>query len=486
MRQIKITVFVLLLAAGVLSGQNVKFHSSDSELDSSFAWAKKTAMSYVHYKDIVGDWYEASLPNREAFCMRDVSHQAMGAAVLGLYSQNKNMFEKFAVNIAKSRDWCTYWEINRYDKPAPVDYRNDNDFWYTLTSNFDVIDAIYRMYLWTGDEDYIKNNLFVNFFEKTFKEYRDKWELTPDKIFKRERTLNLYKDGDKKGSKFNNARGIPGYNEGGKGELKLGIDLLAAQAAALKDFARIEKIKGKRDANKWLSEERKVVNLIRNNFWDKKEGKYYSCIYDNGEKDYAIIDSNQSCGHYLIYFGAEYNKGRINGLLDELVRNENRLMVESASHMPEIFFRYGRAKDAVYMIKRLTSPAMHRREYPENSFAVAGAFANGLMGIDPDAPNNRITTISNLIPSISYAELEDVPVFANLITVKHTGITATEFKNVSGKTVRWRASFRGNYKYISVDGKRLKASSEKDIMGNAVSYIDLTVPAGVSITASVK
>jgi len=31
----------------------------------------------------VGYWYEAALPGREAFCMRDVSHQSIGAETLG-------------------------------------------------------------------------------------------------------------------------------------------------------------------------------------------------------------------------------------------------------------------------------------------------------------------------------------------------------------------------------------------------------------------
>lgn len=55
------------------------------------------ALSYVHDgSDPVGYWYEAALPQREAFCMRDVSHQSVGAQILGLAEHNKNMFGKFA------------------------------------------------------------------------------------------------------------------------------------------------------------------------------------------------------------------------------------------------------------------------------------------------------------------------------------------------------------------------------------------------------
>ena len=81
--------------------------------------------------------------NREAFCMRDIFHQCNGGQVLGLRAHNKNMLKKFAENISETRDYCTYWEINRYDKPAPVDYKDDEDFWYNLPANFDMIDCCF-------------------------------------------------------------------------------------------------------------------------------------------------------------------------------------------------------------------------------------------------------------------------------------------------------------------------------------------------------
>lgn len=47
--------------------------------------ARKMVLSYAHDgTDSVGYWYEATLPQREAFCMRDVSHQSVGAQILGL------------------------------------------------------------------------------------------------------------------------------------------------------------------------------------------------------------------------------------------------------------------------------------------------------------------------------------------------------------------------------------------------------------------
>ena len=58
--------------------------SDDAQLVARFQWAKRQALAYAFDDDPVGPWYEAALPGREAFCMRDVSHQATGAHALGL------------------------------------------------------------------------------------------------------------------------------------------------------------------------------------------------------------------------------------------------------------------------------------------------------------------------------------------------------------------------------------------------------------------
>jgi hypothetical protein len=60
------------------------FESSDPRLVEGFKWAKQQALAYAFDGDPVGPWCEAALPGREAFCMRDASHQGVGAHALGL------------------------------------------------------------------------------------------------------------------------------------------------------------------------------------------------------------------------------------------------------------------------------------------------------------------------------------------------------------------------------------------------------------------
>ena len=79
-------------------GQNtsVTFKSSDAAIELAFNRAKTMALSYKgNPNDPVGPWYEAALPARSAFCMRDVAHQSIGAEILGLKKENKNMLSSF-------------------------------------------------------------------------------------------------------------------------------------------------------------------------------------------------------------------------------------------------------------------------------------------------------------------------------------------------------------------------------------------------------
>jgi hypothetical protein len=148
------------------------FESSDPALLQAFQWAKAQALVYAHPEsEPIGAWYEAALPGRDSFCMRDVSHQTTGAAALGLYSANHNMLKRFAASVAAERDWAGYWEIDRTGRPSTADYVNDSDFWYNLPANFDLLDAVVRMWRWTGDESYWKDPEFERFFQATANAY---------------------------------------------------------------------------------------------------------------------------------------------------------------------------------------------------------------------------------------------------------------------------------------------------------------------------
>ena len=191
---------------------DLRISSNDTSLVKIFDWAVNTSDSYVGDAiDPVGPWYEAALPQREAFCMRDVSHQCIGEEINGHNKENLNMFTKFVENISEEKDYCSYWEINRHNLPAPVDYENDQDFWYNLNANFDVMNAAYRLYEWTGNETYIKDKRFLDFYALTANEYIERWQLGADDIMNRKAIMNERNTSEKK--RFKGVRGLPSYEE---------------------------------------------------------------------------------------------------------------------------------------------------------------------------------------------------------------------------------------------------------------------------------
>jgi hypothetical protein len=358
----------------------LEISSSDQRLVQGFDCAKRQAMAYAFAGDPVGLWYEAALPGREAFCMRDVSHQSMGAQALGLAAYNRNMLRSFAANISESKDWCSYWEIDRNNHPSPADYQSDAVFWYNLPANFDVLDSCFRMYLWTGDPAYIEDSAFVNFYDRTMNEYVKRWDLSPDQIMTRQRWLFPLTEEEHReqqhASRFR--RGIPGYNERDRNYVA-GIDLLATQYAAYRDYAEIESRRGDEAASQEASTHASAIkNLINTTWWNAKDNHFYSALDDQ----HHLKGSDAAA---VLYRDAADDGLKTKSALKDLIvaaQHHSECGVEGESHYAEILYRYGAADAAYSVITDLTTPGHCRQEYPEVSYAVIGAITTGLMGVD--------------------------------------------------------------------------------------------------------
>ncbi len=449
--------------------------SPDASLRRSFDWAKNQALAYVFEDDPVGDWYEAALPKREAFCMRDVSHQAMGAHALGLESHTLNMFRKFAANISEAKDWCTYWEINRLGRPAPVDYRNDKEFWYNLPANFDVLDGCLRMYLWSADRAYLDDPVFLNFFERAVEDYVNRWDLGPDKVLSRERFMN--RPGFDPEDPYQSCRGIPSYDEEEPGQTRLGIDLLAFQAAAYFSYARMMSLKGESSAAAEFQKKAETTRrLIEQVFWDGEQGRFNTLLLTDGR-----LSSRPGMDVYVLYNDALTSPDKIRRALRSLL-DRPAPNIELRSHYPEVFFRYGAHREAYDLILELSDSRTSRREYPEVSFALIGALVNGLMGIQPQAPIGRIATLSRLTGKTPWVEISHLPVQKNVIRVRHSGREETAFTNLSGPSLTWIAQFYGEATDLLVDGKRTAVSASTDLAGLPLISTQVNVEPGKTIT----
>jgi hypothetical protein len=470
----------------------ILFQSSDPELNKAFEWAKRQALAYAFEDDPVGPWYEASLPGRDAFCMRDVAHQSMGAHVLGLHRHTKNMLMKFAENVSESKDWCSYWEINRFGLPAPVDYVNDALFWYNLPANFDVLDCCYRMYLWTGDRVYIDHPVFLNFYERTVKDYVERWDLGLDGIMTRQRILNTRGRTDPD-NRFQTNRGIPSYDEGGT-DFTVALDQLVIQYAGYLAYARIQQHRGNlEEAHEFLTKAREVKAFLNDEWWDTANNRYYSHM----NLDRQLVQHRHS--RAVPYYGATDDGAKIKAVLDGLVGSLDEsppFFVEGTSHLPEIFYRYGRPEPAYDVLLELTE--RDRREYPEVSFSVVGSFVTGLMGVELEARSPTealvkghhvdqiLTTLPQLTAKTAWAEIRHVPVRANDISVRHDGTLKTTLTNNRGPSFLWKARFMGTHETLLVNGEPVKATGDELFAdGPEISWVRVTMGAGEQATVEI-
>jgi len=470
----------------------IVFHSSNMELKKLFDWAKIQALAYAFDNDPVGLWYEASLPGREAFCMRDVSHQAMGAHILGLQNYTKNMLRKFAENISESKDWCSFWEIDRYGNPAWVDYYNDHSFWYNLPANFDVIDCCYRMYQWTGDRTYIEDTVFLNFYKHTVYDYIERWDLELDKIMERDRIMNM---GDTTSgiNRFQMARGIPGYDEGDPGFI-VALDLIVTMQAGYRAYARMMELNGAAaEMVKFLKKAEEVRTLIETVWWDETEGHFYT----NVNKDYQL--SYFGPDHSIPYWNGTDDEEKMRAVMDEFVSKITDTpsdRVEGLSHLSETLFRYGENQVAYDLLIRLMESS--RKEYPEVSYTTVASIVNGLMGIEIEVyppekaltmgyyVDKYITTYPRLTPETDWAEIDNVFIRKNNIFVRHEGLTKTTLENKSGPSFIWKAVLPGNNEQFTVNGEPMKTNKSKLFaVDQEISWVLLTVGPGETFTVTI-
>lgn len=456
--------------------KGLEFTSTDKDMEHAFYWAKGMAL---HYKgaddDPVGPWYEAALPSRYAFCMRDASHQSIGAEILGLSKQNNNIFTLFAGNISASKNWCSYWEINKYGKPAPEDYRNDKEFWYNLPANFDVLFATWRLYLWTGNKYYINDAAFTRFQQKTVKEYIDAWVLSPDSLLKRPAHPNAprpYNENDN----FDSCRGLPSYSEGVP-NLKTGLDLVAALYRGLSTYSDILSAKGlKKEAELYAQKAELYRQRLEADWWNNRDSQYYA-YYCNDEKF-----RNDEGGTFVLWFDALKDTARIKKTIAHIAAIKSN--VENTSYLPLLFYKNGYPDQARKYILYLSDPFTPRREYPEVSFGVIEGIVQGFMGISPDARTSTVSTIFKMNDS-GNATISNLSLLHTVISLAHLNNHQSVITNTGERSFKWKAMFYGKYKRANVNGVSLPAKMETGERGRAISYIEVDVKPGTHVKVEV-
>jgi hypothetical protein len=388
--------------------------------------------------------------------------------------ENENMLTKFVNNIAASRKWCTYWEINKWNKPAPVDYENDKDFWYNLDANFDIIYACWRVYNWTGNKVYINNPAFLNFYNKSLNDYIHTWKLEADSLLSRPKSLNVDASENKR---FTHGYGLTSYVENVPG-LVMSADLIAAIYQGNMSYSAILKTIGKINESKLYADRaEKYARHLDMKWWDHNANLYNTHNIDDG------IFGKGEGETFCLWFDII----RDNKKLDNTVKNitSRQWNVENASYFPYLLYTNGYWNKAYDYILYCSSPATNRREYPEVSYGVIEGIVKGLMGVNPDAVNKRISTIHRTTTQQT-SELKDLPVLGTTLAITHIGNSKTIMRNTGNKTITWRAMFNGNFHNGKANGKTIKINPGKDKQGSNISWFDIELKPGQKIEVTVS
>jgi hypothetical protein len=451
----------------------VTLESSDPQLARSFEWAKGRALGYTYTGDPVGAWYDSTAGTRYAFCMRDTSHQGTGAAVLGLTSHTHNMLRRFAASISPTRDWCGFWEINKDGFPAPIDYQDDRHFWYCLPANFDVMQACYRQYLWTGDENYF-DSVFSNFYDRTVTDYVAAWDHDHDGILDSNPQVL--------------PRGYPSYYQHEPKALVVG-DLIAAQYKGYLVYAAIQRRKGskgslsQRLADEYLAKAQSLRLRYNTEWWNPIQNRHYSVLLPDRTFYPGYVDEGNV---FALLFGLTEDGFKTEAALDSLEKNRPDYD-QKLSYFPEILFQYGRNESAYQHLLELTDPNFRSRGMPEIVFAVVGSVATGLMGISPDASSYTLETLPRLPKTLEYVALKKLPVLRNEISVAHRSTVESTLMNEKGPAIEWRATFpistTDRDPHILVDGTRAPATIDRHLNNQLVGSVLVRVPPGQTRTA---
>ena len=389
------------------------------------------------------------------------------------------MLGRFAAAVSPDRDWAGFWEIDKAGHPSVSDYVSDNDFWYNLPANFDLLDSIVRMWRWTGDQSYVNDSSIQRFFDSTGTAYMNAWDLQPDRILQRPRIMNQRLS---KG-KFVQERGIPSYTEG-QDNFNVGTDLLAAEYRAFESLrvvanSRHDVLHGQQYSNTAKG----MLHLIESRAWSEQDHHFMGFFSGGGSM-------GGSGDAMVLYFRATKDPSHIRAALSYIESPEylKSIGIEEESYLPQTLYHYGE-KDAAYgLIMDLTRADKERRDYPEVPFSVIGAIVTGMMGMEVVDGGNRerllLHSISRLRGVSDSAKLSGVRVRNSLVDLEHLGDRRSTLTNHSKKPIYWQATLPGRLPILILNGRPVRSTISLDESLAPISWIVAVVPAGGTVSVT--
>lgn len=145
----------------------------------------------------------------------------------------------------------------------------------------------------------------------------------------------------------------------------------------------------------------------------------------------------------------------------------------------------------------MTTAGRSRLDYPEVSYSVIGAIVNGTMGITLEATSpllaavegmwveTAVKTLPGLGTNIAWAELRNLPIRANEVTVRHETGRKSVLINQWGPALIWQATFPGSFDILLVNGRPMKARTRKGPLGRQTSWVRVTVGGGGTVSVEI-
>lgn len=475
--------------------------SDNRELVEWFEWCKRKAGQYVvtgrknapindgraPARDYMPCFWAAHR-TRTAFYSRDYMHSSLGASFLGYNEENYNMMMSFIRSATKERGYFAYWSIN-FDGETPydLDFKDDNYFVREIPPMFELVEHIYRQYLWTGDERYLSDEVF-DFCTRTLTTFI--------------RSLDTDGNGIPEGTNDTDlSTPYATYDERTEIAFKETGDEIACLYQAMMAYAGLNKARGNCDAyDVWMKKAEDLKKYF-NEEWSVMPGDpdgHYVCGIDHNGKKYnhfavetsvfmplkSITAPGERTREYLQHINRSQGTGIGFESYDaNMGIIESSHNIEGYTYYPELFYMYNDHVTAWKWMKYIDSMRHKRQEgpnqgpngyYPELSFTMVSNTISGMMGVEVDVPANRISTLPRLPDDIRYVTLEEQKLGNHTVELMHCGRTFSSLTNLSETPLVWRARFIGEYSYIYLNGVPTK-SVVTELNGQTISYVETTV-----------
>ncbi|MFE7041066.1 NPCBM/NEW2 domain-containing protein [Streptomyces atratus] len=460
-------------------------NSPNTTLNDGFDWGKNRALGMTFYpgNPMMGhepEWwrlkdsthtsvtpgYWGAYTNRESFYNRDISHQSDGAHALGLDTETFNMLRTFADDADDpGQNGWPLWAHSSYGAMYYIDGTGFRE----LPSPFNVMAKAYKQYQWTGNSDWINDPTLSAYYDSTMGQFLTNHEVVwNDANPSSEQPVSKKQPGEYTATYFE----FPNEN------LVSAADSLGYQYQSMLAYSEILKTKGDTaNSSKWADRAQRVRDDFESKWWDASNNRYFR------GKD-AAGTGYSSWGHeasfLMMLTGLGDHGARTDSYLDFIAANDDNLNVEATSYLPEMYYQYNRSAEGWAWLKKLMTG---RDSYPEISFLAVSSVIDGMMGVQPDAPHDKVATVPRLTSETPWVEIDHLKVGDNDLKLKHTGTTASTLTNNSGGTITWEAQFYGTPSTITVNGVA-QTPRTKSLYGKTVSYVTVPVTVGASVTAS--